>query len=70
MSNAFAPLNVMPGWMEVIARANPLTYAIDAVRAVIIRGWPSALYGDLAVLLCFAAACLALGTLAFRRQTA
>ncbi|MFG1710254.1 ABC transporter permease [Nonomuraea sp. M3C6] len=32
MSNAFVPLTAMPGWMEVVARANPLTYAIEAIR--------------------------------------
>ena len=32
MSNAFVPLDAMPAWMEVVARLNPLTYAIGAMR--------------------------------------
>jgi ABC-2 type transport system permease protein len=70
MSSAFAPLDVMPGWMEVIARLNPLTYAIGAVRALVITGWPSSLYTDVLILTGFAALCLYVGTMAFRRSTA
>lgn len=33
-SSAFVPLEGLPGWLRVIAAANPLTYAIDAAR-----GW-------------------------------
>ena len=68
MSSAFAPLHVMPAWMEVIARANPLTYAIGAVRSLIIHGWQASMLTDLLVLAAFAGACLAIGTTAFRRQ--
>ena len=33
-SSAFVPVAGLPGWLRVIATANPLTYAIDAAR-----GW-------------------------------
>jgi ABC-2 type transport system permease protein len=68
MSSAFAPLSAMPGWMQVVARVNPLTYAIDAMRHLVIDGWTASLPGDLAVLFVFAAACLAAGTWAFQRH--
>lgn len=32
-SNAIYPLDVMPGWLEAIARVNPLTYLVDFLRA-------------------------------------
>ena len=32
-SSALMPYNVMPAWLRTIARLNPLSYAIDAVRA-------------------------------------
>jgi len=32
ISNALYPLASMPGWMEVIARANPTSYAVDGMR--------------------------------------
>ncbi len=68
MSTAFAPLSAMPEWMQVIARLNPLTYAINAMRHLVIDGWTSSLPGDFLVLSAFAAGCLALGTWAFQRR--
>jgi ABC-2 type transport system permease protein len=29
----------MPGGMRAVARLNPMTYAIDALRALILTGW-------------------------------
>ncbi len=37
-SNAIYPLEIMPAWLKVLARANPLTYEVDALRALMIRG--------------------------------
>jgi ABC-2 type transport system permease protein len=42
-SNAIYPLSVMPGWLQVVARVNPLTYVVDALRGLMIRGGHSAL---------------------------
>lgn len=69
MSNAFVPLDAMPTWMNVIARLNPLTYGISAMRSLVVGGWEASIAGNLAVLAAFAAACLAVGTNEFRRQT-
>jgi ABC-type multidrug transport system permease subunit len=69
MSNAFLPVAAMPDWMEVIARANPLTYAIGAMREPVIQGWSIDVLGSLAVLAVFAALCLGLGSYQFQRQT-
>jgi ABC-2 type transport system permease protein len=70
MSSAFAPLSAMPQWMQVVAHANPLTYAINAMRHLVINGWTDSLPGDLAVLVLFASVCLLLGTAAFKRKLA
>lgn len=35
-SNAIYPLELMPGWLRVIARVNPLTYLVDGLRATMI----------------------------------
>ena len=32
LSGIFFPLQRMPEWMQLIARANPLTYAVDGIR--------------------------------------
>ncbi|WP_131736253.1 ABC transporter permease [Actinomadura roseirufa] len=37
-SNAFAPVEGLPGWLSLIARINPMTYGIDAVRDLTLRG--------------------------------
>lgn len=37
-SNAIYPLEIMPTWLRILARANPLTYEVDALRALMIRG--------------------------------
>lgn len=69
MSNAFVPLHAMPGWMEVTARLNPLTYAITAMRTLVLDGWEMSLVSPLAVLSAVAAAGLTIGTMEFRRLT-
>jgi len=52
-SNAIYPVAIMPEWLQVIARGNPLTYEVDALRAMMLSGGTSAfgLPMDLAVLL-------------------
>ena len=37
-SNAIYPLELMPGWLRIIAQINPLTYLVDALRALMIVG--------------------------------
>lgn len=52
-SNAIYPIAIMPGWLQAISRVNPLTYQVDALRAMMLLGGTSAfgLGVDLAVLL-------------------
>lgn len=35
-SSAQLPINLMPDWLQVIANINPITYAINGMRAVIV----------------------------------
>jgi ABC-2 type transport system permease protein len=51
-SNAVYPVSIMPGWLKQVAHLNPLTYEVDAMRALMVGGGHS-LYGiglDLLVL--------------------
>ena len=51
-SNAIYPLSMMPNWLQAVAQINPLTYAVDALRGLMIVGGVS-IYGvgvDLLVL--------------------
>lgn len=38
LSGALFPLQNLPGWMEVLTKINPMTYAVDAIRGVALKG--------------------------------
>jgi len=48
-SNALYPIELMPGWLQVISRVNPLTYLVDALRGLLV-GAPADIGLDFAVL--------------------
>ena len=35
-SNAIYPLSLMPAWLRIVSRINPLTYEVDALRALML----------------------------------
>lgn len=37
-SSAIYPIAIMPIWLQAIARVNPLTYLVDALRTLMLRG--------------------------------
>jgi ABC-2 type transport system permease protein len=37
-SNAIYPISIMPAWLQVVAHINPLTYAVDGLRALMLSG--------------------------------
>jgi ABC-2 type transport system permease protein len=39
--SAIYPLELMPDWLKIVARVNPLTYLADALRGVMIHGSPN-----------------------------
>lgn len=70
LSSALVPLSAMPGWMAVLAQLNPMTWAIDAVRPLILTGWDAALPQigiAVIVMAVFDAACLWGAACAFRK---
>jgi ABC-2 type transport system permease protein len=36
LSSAFLPLNALPGWVQTFASYNPVTYGVDAARALML----------------------------------
>jgi ABC-2 type transport system permease protein len=62
-SNAIYPLSMMPHWLQVIARVNPLTYLVNALRALMVQGGssPVGLPTDFVVLAIVFVALVALG---------
>jgi ABC-2 type transport system permease protein len=53
-SNALYPVAIMPGWLQAVSKANPLSYEVDALRGLLL-GTPAHLGTDFAVLLVAAA---------------
>jgi len=60
------PVSILPDWLQVVARLNPVTYALDAMRASLLGGANiGQLWRPLAVLLLFAAVLLPLSMSVF-----
>jgi ABC-2 type transport system permease protein len=67
-SGAVYPTQGLPGWLRVIARLDPFTYAVHALRVLLLKGASvSVLLPDLAFLGLFAGAMLTGSVLLFRR---
>jgi ABC-2 type transport system permease protein len=62
-SNAIYPVAIMPLWLQVVAHANPLTYEVDALRALMLTGGVSAfgLGADFSILLAAVAIMVIIG---------
>jgi ABC-2 type transport system permease protein len=62
-SNAIYPITMMPHWLQLIARVNPLTYLVNALRALMVQGGTSSvgLPLDFAILAVVFIALIALG---------
>lgn len=50
-SNAIYPISLMPKWLQYISLGNPLTYVVDAMRAMLLTGNYSNLAIDLLALI-------------------
>ncbi len=61
-SNAIYPIHLMPWWLQTVSRLNPLTYEVDALRALMLRDGHSTigLFCDSVVLVAVFAALVAL----------
>jgi len=69
LSGVFWPLESVPELLRPVSYLLPLTYAVDGARSVMVRGWGlEEIWPDLAILLIFAAAMLALSIVLMRRR--
>ena len=62
-SNAIYPIAIMPSWLQLIARLNPLTYEVDILRTLMLAGSTinQNLYLDIVVLLFVSVLLVAIG---------
>jgi len=68
VSGVYYPVDVLPGWMQFIAKFSPATYALEGARSAIMDGAPlSALWSDIWPLLIIGAVSIPLGLWVFSR---
>jgi len=72
VSNAIYPLDLMPGWIRGLARANPLTYEVDGLRMLMLRTpiSPAGLARDFSVLFVISVVLLVIATRLYPRMAA
>jgi ABC-2 type transport system permease protein len=69
LSGVFFPIELMPSFLQSIARLIPLTYLADALRQIMVGGVPFApLYVDALVLVGWLVVCFAIASRKFRWQ--
>src|SRR3712207_5284806 len=68
-SNAIYPIGLMPEWLRAVSRVNPLSYEVDALRALMLQDGVSTfgLTTDFAVLLLTTAALVIVGAYLYPR---
>jgi len=71
ISGVFFPVEALPSWLQSAARLAPLTYSVEALRAIMIKGRETSFIAlDMFVLICFAISTLYLGSrLLMRSET-
>lgn len=67
-SGALFPLDNLPQWLSIITYIDPVTYGVDALRAVTLGISKFPIYVDLIVLAGFASAMFTIGTMTFERM--
>jgi ABC-2 type transport system permease protein len=65
-SSALYPIKVMPGWLQVISRINPLSYEVEALRGLLI-GTPADMPLDIVVLVAWTLASIITASLLLPR---
>ena len=66
-SGSMYPLQDAPAWLSPVIHLNPITYAVDAMRTVVLGHGNFPLLHDLLVVLAFSLVTGTLATLSFKR---
>jgi lipooligosaccharide transport system permease protein len=68
LSGVFFPIKAMPVWLQLIAKALPLSAAIDLIRPLVLGHAPSAPLRDFGILLAYLVCSFYLATVLTRRR--
>jgi ABC-2 type transport system permease protein len=68
LSGAFFPIQGLPAWLKSVVSLNPLSYAVDALRGVILGVFEHALTTDILFMIGFAVVMTALAVTAFNKE--
>lgn len=69
LSGVFWPLEALPAWLRPFSYLVPPSYAIDACRSVMLRGWGlDMIWMDIVALVAFACVFLLMATLSLKRR--
>lgn len=69
LSGVFWPIQAIPIWLRPLSYLVPPTYAVDACRAVLLKGWGlNQIWPDILALILFAVLFLILATLSLKRR--
>ena len=66
-SNAIYPVTMMPNWLKIVAVVNPLSYVVDAMRALLVTGDFTNLPIDISALILATTMLIALAGFSFKR---
>lgn len=70
LAPTFVPIELLSGWLKVAAQLNPITYVLEAMRAILNTGWDgAAIWKGVLACLILAAITYALAATALRVRT-
>lgn len=67
-SNALYSVEIMPGWLQGVAKGNPLTYLVEMLRRLLVGVGPNRIAVDVAVLLAGILVTVAIASRTFPRR--
>jgi ABC-2 type transport system permease protein len=65
-SSAIYPIELMPGWLKILSYINPLTYIVNALRALLITGNLDSLVLDISVVILALIILVSMATFVFK----
>jgi ABC-2 type transport system permease protein len=70
LSGVFWPVEAMPPFFKPVSASIPMTYAVDGLRSVMVRGWTlGQVWPQFVFLICFALATLTLAVVVMQRKS-